>query len=463
MAVRQDKEVSMPRHADLSARWFIYTAILFFIITILIGLIMALKFVFPGFLGGISFLSFGRIRPIHTNGVLFGWLLAANMGLGFYVVPRLCGRPLFSEKMGMITWGLWVFIVLAAVVTLAAGITQGKEYLELAWWIDVLVAVAWVLFAVNIFATIATRKRPQMYVSLWYIMGTILWTTVLWVVGNLPVYSGVNDANVNWWFGHNAVGLIFTPFGVALAYYFIPLATRNPLYSHRLSIIGFWTIAFLYIWNGAHHIIFGPVPTWLQTVAILFSVSLLIPVWTVVANFFGTLRGKWVDGDYVVKFLLAGTVFYLLTCLQGPMHSLRTVNQIVSKTDWIVGHAHMAVFGAFSFYAFAGIYYALPRILGRGAGFSPKLGDWHFWLSFVGFLGFAVSLWIGGFIQGLQWTNYKLGFLDTVKAMAPYYVVRLFSALIIIAGQLVFITNVIRTVRSAGGPAPAPAAAPAVQ
>jgi cbb3-type cytochrome c oxidase subunit I len=434
-------------HEDKSARWFLYSSILFFLITITIGVIMAIKFIYPEFLGGIAALSFGRIRAIHTNGVLFGWLLAANMGLAYYVVPRLCGTKLFSEKLGMATLGIWVFVVLGAVVTLASGDTQAREYLELNMWLDILVTIAWVLFAINIFATIAKRKYEQMYVSLWYIMGTIFWTAILWIVGNLPVYSGVNDANVNWWFGHNAVGLIFTPMGVAMAYYFIPKSTGNPLYSHKLSIIGFWTIAFLYIWNGAHHIIFGPVTTWLQTVAILFSVSLLIPVWTVITNFYGTLRGKWTQGNYIVKFLLAGTTFYLLTCFQGPMHSLRSVNQIVSKTDWIVGHAHMAVFGAFSFFAMAGIYYALPRILKRPI-FSDKLGEWHFWLSFVGFLGFAISLWIGGFIQGLQWMDYTISFLDTVKAMFPYYVVRMISGILMLTAQIFFAINIWKTVRS---------------
>jgi cytochrome c oxidase cbb3-type subunit I len=439
------------QHEDTSARWFIYTSVTFFLVTILIGLTMAIKFVYPEFLGGISWLSLGRIRPIHTNGVLFGWLLAANMGLSYYVVPRLTGVKLFSEKLGLATLGLWVVIILGAVVTLAAGDTQAKEYLELNTTLDILVTIAWVLFAINIFATIAKRKHDQMYVSLWYLMGTIFWTAILWIVANLPVYSGVNDANVNWWFGHNAVGLIFTPMGLSMAYYFIPKSTNNPLYSHKLSIIGFWTIAFLYIWNGAHHILFGPIPTWLQTVAILFSVSLLIPVWTAVTNFYGTLRGKWTQGNYVVKFLLAGTTFYLLTCFQGPMHSLRTVNQIVSKTDWIVGHAHMAVFGAFSFFAMGGIYFALPKMLKRPL-YSDKLAEWHFWLSFVGFLGFAISLWIGGFVQGLQWMDYTISFLDTVKAMFPYYLVRMFSAILMFGAQLLFAFNLLKTARGDAAP-----------
>ena len=448
----------MEIHEDKSARWFLYTAILFFLVTITIGLIMAIKFVAPEFLGGIAALGFGRLRPTHTNGVLFGWLLAADMGLCFYLVPRLAGVKLFSEKLGMATLGLWVVIILGAVVTFAMGDNQGKEYLELNMVLDILVTIAWVMFAINIFATIAKRKYENMYASLWYIMGTIFWTAILWIVANIPVYSGVNDANVNWWFGHNAVGLIFTPVGLAIAYYFIPKSTGNVLYSHKLSLIGFWTIAFLYIWTGAHHIIFGPIPTWLQTVSILFSISLLIPVWTAVTNFYGTLRGKWASGNYVVKFFLAGTTFYLLTCFQGPMHSLRTVNQIVSKTDWIVGHAHMAVFGAFTFFAIGGIYYALPRILKRPI-FSEKMAEWHFWLSFVGFLGFAISLWIGGFVQGLQWMDYTISFLDTVKAMYPYYMVRMFSGILMLGAQLMFAFNIYRTVRGVNAPAPQPALA----
>ncbi len=448
----------MVQHEDKSARWFIYTAVAFFLITITIGVIMAIKYVAPEFLGGIAPLSFGRIRAIHTNGVLFGWLLAADMGLCFYMVPRLAGVKLWSEKLGIYTLGLWVVIILGAVVTLGAGDTQAREYLELNWWLDVLVTIAWVMFAVNIFMTIANRKYENMYASLWYIMGTLLWTAILWIVANLPVYSGVNDANVNWWFGHNAVGLIFTPMGLAIAYFFIPKSTGNPLYSHKLSIIGFWTIAFLYIWTGAHHIIFGPIPTWLQTVAILFSISLLIPVWTAITNFYGTLRGKWATGNYVVKFLLAGTTFYLLTCFQGPMHSLRSVNQIVSKTDWIVGHAHMAVFGAFTFFAMGGIYYALPKMLKRSL-YSDKLAEWHFWLSFIGFLGFAISLWIGGFVQGLQWMDHTISFVDTVKAMFPYYMVRMFSGILMLGAQFFFAYNIWKTARGGTNPALQPAMA----
>jgi len=431
-------------HEDGAAKLFIFTSMVFFIITIGLGMINAIRFVVPDFLGHISWLTYGRMRTVHTNGVLFGWLLAADMGLAFYIVPRLAGVKLFSEKLGKMTLYLWIIIILGAVVTLSAGDSSAREYLELNSILDALITIAWVMFGINIFGTILKRKYKQMYVSLWYIMGTVLWTAILWIVGNLPVFSGVNDANINWWFGHNAVGLIFTPIGLAIGYYMIPKATNNPLYSHKLSIIGFWTIATVYIWTGAHHLIFGPIPVWLQTVAILFSVSLLIPVWTVVANFYGTMRGKWAKGNYILKFLLSGTTFYLLTCFQGPMHSLRSVNRIVSKTDWIPGHAHMAVFGAFTFIAIAGIYFAIPKIF-KTKLYSEKLAEWHFWLSFVGFFGFAISLWIGGFIQGLQLMDPNTPFIDTVNAMSPYYIVRMFASLIMVGAQLIFVYHIFKT------------------
>ena len=233
------------------------------------------------------------------------------------------------------------------------------------------------MFGINIFATIATRKYEQMYVSLWYMMGTILWTAFVYLTGNFAVLftTGVNQANLNWMYVHNAVGLIFTPVGLAVAYYFIPKSSNTPLYSHKLSMIGFWSLAFVYVWTGAHHMLHGPISQWLQTIAITFSVMLLIPVWAVVYNFFATMKGQWhqLRENVPLKFLMSGVVFYLLTCFQGPMHSLRSVNAIVSKTDWIPGHAHMAVLGAFSFFAIAGTYYIVPRMwndqaVHRGAG-----------------------------------------------------------------------------------------------
>jgi cytochrome c oxidase cbb3-type subunit 1 len=446
-----------------SSTIFLFSAATFFIITALVGLIVAVKFVVPEFMGNVPWLTFGRLRPLHTNGVLFGWLLAADMGLVFHLVPRLCGNKLWSEKLGVATAVLFDLIVLGAVFTTTLGITQGLEYAELPFVLDVGVTLAWVMFGLNVFGTVWTRKHEKMYVSLWYIMGAVIWTAFVWITGNFATlfFTGTNQANLNWFYVHNAVGLIFTPLGLGIAYYFIPKVARAPLYSHKLSMIGFWSISFIYVWTGAHHMLHGPISQWLQTVSILFSVCLIIPVWTVIVNFFGTVAGKWdrVREDPVLKFLMAGTTFYVLTCFQGPMHSLRTVNAIVSKTDWIVGHAHMAVLGAFSSFAIAGVLHAVPLLANRPL-YSPKLANTSFWLIFTGGIVFFAGLWVGGFMQGLQWNNWNIPFIDTVKFMRPFWVFRLASGVFVYLGIFLIFFNVVRTF--SGAPAAESEASPAL-
>jgi cytochrome c oxidase cbb3-type subunit 1 len=435
-------------HQDTAAKWFLISSISYFFIVGIVALIIAAKFVWPQLLGTIPMFGYGRLRPLHVNGMLFGWLLAADMGLIYYIAPRLCGVKLWSEKLGVATVVLWNVIILGAVVSLLMGWNQGFEYAELPLPLDVLVVVAWVMFGVNIFATVLTRKYTQMYVTLWYAMGTILWTAFVYLTGNFATLfaTGVNQANLNWMYVHNAVGLIFTPAGLALAYYFIPKTSNSPLHSHKLSMIGFWSLAFVYVWTGAHHMIHGPISQWLQTIAIVFSVMLLIPVWAVVYNFFGTMRGQWhqLRDNVPLKFLMSGVVFYLLTCFQGPMHSLRSVNAIVSKTDWIPGHAHMAVLGAFSFFAIAGSYYVVPRML-RTKLYSDALANWSFWLFLIGGVGFFVTLWLGGFWQGWQWNNPAIPFIDTVVALEPVWLVRFFSGVLMFGGITTFAYNILAT------------------
>lgn len=435
-------------HEDATAKWFLVSSIVYFFIVGIVALIIAAKFVWPGLMGTIPALSYGRLRPLHVNGMLFGWLLAADMGLTYFLVPRLCGVKLWSEKLGVATAALWNVIVLSAVVCLLAGWNQGLEYAELPLALDVLVVVAWIAFGANIFLTIAQRKYPQMYVSVWYIMGTIVWTAFVYLTGNFAVLfaTGVNQANLNWMYVHNAVGLIFTPVGLALAYYFIPKTSNTPLYSHQLSMVGFWSLAFVYVWTGAHHMLHGPISQWLQTISIAFSVMLLIPVWAVVYNLFSTMRGNWhqLKESVPLKFLMSGVVFYLLTCFQGPMHSLRAVNAIVSKTDWIPGHAHMAVLGAFSFFAIAGSYYTIPRICNRKL-YSDALANWSYWMLMLGGLGFFVTLWLGGFWQGWQWNNPAIPFIDTVIALQPVWLVRFFSGILMFTGITMFGYNILAT------------------
>lgn len=441
-------------HTDTTAKLFLVSSITYFFIVGIIALLIAAKFVWPQLLGTIPYFSYGRLRPLHVNGMLFGWLLAADMGLIYYLVPRLCGVRLWSEKLGIATAALWNVIILGAVVSLLLGINQGFEYAELPLPLDVMVVIAWVMFGINIFGTVATRKYQQMYVSLWYAMGTILWTAFVYLTGNFAVLftTGVNQANLNWMYVHNAVGLIFTPAGLALAYYFIPKTSNSPLHSHKLSMIGFWSLAFVYVWTGAHHMLHGPISQWLQTIAIVFSLMLLIPVWAVVYNFFATMKGQWhqMRDNVPLKFLMTGVVFYLLTCFQGPMHSLRSVNAIVSKTDWIPGHAHMAVLGAFSFFAIAGSYYIVPRIF-RTRLFSDALANWSYWLFLTGGVGFFVTLWLGGFWQGWQWNNPSIPFIDTVIALEPVWVVRFFSGILMFGGIVAFAYNILATVLGTGG------------
>lgn len=435
-------------HEDTTAKWFLVSSIAYFFIVGIVALIIAAKFVWPEVLGTVAMLSYGRLRPLHVNGMLFGWLLAADMGLTYYFIPRLCGVKLYSEKLGIATAALWNFIILGAVVSLLAGWNQGLEYAELPLFLDVCVVVAWIMFGANIFLTISSRKYEQMYVSIWYIMGTILWTAFVYLTGNFATLftTGVNQANLNWMYVHNAVGLIFTPVGLAIAYYFIPKASNTPLYSHKLSMIGFWSLAFVYVWTGAHHMIHGPISQWLQTISIAFSVMLIMPVWAVVYNFFGTVKGQWhqMRDNVPLKFLMSGVVFYLLTCFQGPMHSLRAVNAIVSKTDWIPGHAHMAVLGAFSFFAIAGCYHILPKLFNT-ALYSDSLANWSYWMLMTGGLGFFVTLWLGGFWQGWQWNNWSIPFIDTVIALKPVWLVRFFSGILMFIGITLFAYNTLAT------------------
>jgi cytochrome c oxidase cbb3-type subunit 1 len=406
----------------------------------LIALIVATK-LNPVVPREVSWLTYGRMRPVHTNGMLFGWLLAADMGLCFYLVPRLCGVKLWSEKLGLATMWLWVLIVLSAVVTLAAGQNQGLEYAELTLWIDVLVVVAWVMFAVNIFATVFTRKYQQMYVSLWYILASILWTAFVYIVGNFATVptTGVNQANLNWFYVHNAVGLVFTPLGLAIGYYFIPKAAETPLYSHRLSMVGFWSLAFVYVWTGAHHMLHGPISQWLQTVAILFSVMLIIPVWTLVWNFLGTMKGQWhqLKDNIPIKFLMAPSSAY---ACQGPSQPARATPSSLEPLDH--QPRHMAVLGRFRSSP-------SPAPATRCRACQDRLhspdGNASFWLWLVGGLTFFVSLWIGGFLQGLQWNNTAIPFIDTVKFMQPFWAVRLLGGTLMFVGILLFFWNMVAT------------------
>lgn len=462
-----------------ASRLFFVSSVFWLWVATMVGAIVATKFIFPDWLARHGWLSFGRLRPVHTNGVLFGWLSMAYVGAIFHCVPQLLGTRLWSERLGIWTAWIWNALIVLAVVTLAAGFTQGVEYAELIWPLDILVAVLFVLVDVNVWMTFRQRPDPEapLYVSLWYIFASLLWTPLIYVIGNgmlFPItytgglastatpYTGVNHAAVNWFYGHNVIGLWFTTVGLGMVYYLLPAITRNPIYSHKLGLIGFWTLAFTYVWTGQHHLLYGPGPDWLETVAIVFSVSLLIPVWTVLTNFWKTFEGKWslFFESLPAKWLIFGGWWYFLTCLQGPLsNSLRPISKYVHFTNWVVGHAHLALLGAFTYVSLAYLYYAWPRLAGRPL--SLRLGRWVFWLVTGGLIVMMTALWVGGLIQGILW-NLKIveldfatdqfnavgiPFLRSVQAMQPYYLLRFVSGFAIVAGVWLLFFDVLRSLR----------------
>ena len=405
-------------YTDTPTKVMIYPALLFMITGMCFGVFIAFNsFLFPDYFSG-EYVHFGRVRPVHVGSVTLLWLLSADIGLIYYFVQRLCGVPLWSPTLAFIAAALWWPGLIIGTHSYPWGTNFGWEYAELpnvVGWIPVksMVTFAWICVVINIFMTIAKRRYEKMYVSLWYTMGTAIWTTFTLVAGFWAMHAipgGISRVNLNFFYVHNLVGLIFTPMGLATAYYALPKLANRPIYSHRLSMVGFWTIAFFYAWIGAHHIIHGPVTQWLQTTSIVFSMWLFIPVFSVVANLFLTLRGEWskYSQSAAIRFIIVGVLYYLLTCIQGPVQSLRNVNAITSKTDWIIGHAHIALYGTFTFFAFAGIYQALPQLTKKPL-WSARLTNWHFSLNLLGSIPFILPLWVGGFLQGLQWATWAEG------------------------------------------------------
>lgn len=454
---------------DRSVKEMVIPSVIFMFLGMLIGTFISFNgFIFPDYFSG-EYMTFGRLRPMHVAHVALLWLLTCGMGVFYYIVQRLCGVPLWSRKLAVATHILWFFSVVPAVYSFPFGTNSGWEYAEvpmmLGWYpVKVVITIAWLMFCVNIIMTIANRRHTQMYVSLWYVLGTLVWTTFTWVAGNFLIHfipEGISRVNMNYFYVHNLVGLIFTPFGLAASYYFIPRISGQPIYSHRLSMIGFWSIAFVYSWVGAHHIIHGPISQWLQTISIVFSVWLFIPVWTVVINFFMTLARAWhlYNEKTSLRFLMMGTLFYLLTSVQGSFMALRNVNEITSKTDWVIGHAHLALLGAFTFFAVAAVYHIIEVVTDRPI-WSKRLCSWHFTLMMLGSMLMFASLMTGGFLQGMQWATWadgstyrefqshlaQLPFLQTLADMRPWWHARGLSGLILLFANGIFLLNIFNTI-----------------
>jgi cytochrome c oxidase cbb3-type subunit 1 len=444
-------------------RGFAFSALFWLVIGLVVGLWMAVEMFYPA-LNLTPWLSFGRLRVVHTNGLGLGFALAAIFSTSYYILQRLNRVAIPFPRLAQAHLYLFNTAIALAAVSLFAGMNTTKEYAELEWPLDIGVVIMWVMFAINVFGTLIKRQEKQMYISLWYIIAMTVAIAILYIVNNLEIpvnlfksysiYAGANDANVEWWYGHNIVGFIFTVPILAMFYYFLPKATGLPIYSHRLSIVSFWALNFAYLWTGAHHLMLTPLPEWIQTVAMAFSIFLIAPSWGSVVNGYYTLQGNWdqMRSNYLVKFFIAGITFYGLQTIQGPLQGLRTLNAFFHYTDWVVGHVHMGTMGWVTMVVAASFYYMIPHITNTEL-YSIKLANIQFWLTLFGQVIWTAAMWIAGIQQGAMWkaTNpdgsLMYNFLDTVASLYPYYQLRFAAGLIFFIGILIFVWNLVMTVR----------------
>jgi cytochrome c oxidase cbb3-type subunit 1 len=423
----------------------------------LVGLLVSIKFHNPDFLGGMSWLTFGRLRPVHVNGVIFGSFSTGFFALLYYYLPKLCGVRVYREAWGWWLLWLWNAFILSGSISFMMGYNSGFEAGEYQWPFNILRYVVLALIAIQVLGTVLRRKETRFYVGLWYTVAAVVWTLMNLVVGNvlLPyaqAFSGINSAAMHGLFIHYIVGLWLTPAGLALIYYFLPLSTKNPLYSHRLSLLGFWSLAFFYPFVGTHHYLYSPIPHMTQTISIVTSVLLIMAVFTVTVNFFGTMIGRWGTvlggggGDhYAAKFLMLGAVYYFLGSFQGSAEALRRIQQLTHFNDFVISHSHLTVFGSMVVWVIGGLYYVWPRVTGRRL-WSDRLASWHLWLTIVGFSIMAVGLTAMGFVQGSM-LEYQANFVDTVKEMKPWWVARSLSGATMDIGFILMVINFYKTVR----------------
>ena len=428
--------------------WFLGTLV-WMVIAPVLGLIASVKLDDPNFLWGIEWLQFGRLRIAHVNGVVFGLFTTACFGFMCYAVPKLCGRPLANRRMAWWGMGLFQVCVLAGECCLLAGKLQPVEAGEYPLIIDLIAVVAYIMIVIPFFVTIARRRHEHMYVSLWYWVAGMLWTAINLPLGSLilPNMSGVTSAATHGFYLHNVVGLWITPMGLGVAYYMLPTTTRARLYSHKLSLIGFWTLAFFYPMNGIHHYIYSPIADWSQTIAIAASLMLMLPVFAFTANVWMTMRGQWQQftaDNYVLKLTVLAALWYLITCVQGPTEAFRDMQALTHFGDYNVGHAHSAVYGAFAIWMMAATYYCLTRVAGRKL-WSLRLASWHYWLQIVGFSLMFIVLCTAGFVQGEMQQRNDTAFIDTVAAIRPFWVARTVGGSLMDVGIALFFYNVVMT------------------
>jgi len=449
---------SLTRSPHATVKGFFLSAAVWFVIGTVVGFIDATHLAAPELLGNIPWLVFGRTRAMHTNLVIFGFVGSSLLGAAIYLVPHLVRAELYSERLGRLTLWLWNLTILVGTITLACGHSQGREYAEWIWPVDVGVLTGLALIFVNLLRTAARRTEPVLYVSNWYIFAGLVLTFWIYFFGNAMwnpdtgAISGMPDAILAWFYGHGIVGLFLTPLAVAIAYWAVPVISRAPLYSHSLSLIGFWSILMIYMHIGTHHLLQTPAPDWLKVIAISGSLGMLIPVFTVLINLWLTMRGRlgYVHSEVGGKFVMAGLVWYLFTCIQGPLQALPIIQRVTHLNNWPIAHSHMGVLGFAGTIGLGGIYLILPRITGRPL-YSERLADLQYWLVLIGMAGFFLVLTAAGLIQGTGWLNG-----ETVYRMLPeihiYMVLRVALGVLIVGGAAIGLYNIGRSLHQAEAP-----------
>lgn len=413
----------------------------------------------------VPYFTFGRLRPLHTNAVIFGFGGSALFATSYYVVQRTCHVRLFSDSLAGLTFWGWQVIIVAAAITLPLGITTTKEYAELEWPIDILITLVWVAYAIVFFGTIAKRKTPHIYVANWFYGAFIITIAMLHIFNNLAIpvsfwksysaYAGVQDAMVQWWYGHNAVGFFLTAGFLGMMYYFVPKQAQRPVYSYRLSIVHFWALIFTYIWAGPHHLHYTALPDWTQSLGMVMSLILLAPSWGGMINGIMTLSGAWekLRSDPILRFLIVSISFYGMSTFEGPMMAIKTVNALSHYTDWTIGHVHSGALGWVALISMGSMYYLIPRLFGREL-YSLKLVEVHFWTATIGIVLYITAMWVSGIMQGLMWRavnpdgTLTYSFVESVQAMHPYYVTRFLGGVFFLFGMLVMAYNVFKTITS---------------
>jgi cytochrome c oxidase cbb3-type subunit 1 len=449
---------------DKVVKQFAIMTVVWGIVGMAVGAFIAAQLFWPELNFGIPWLSYGRLRPLHTNAVIFAFGGSALFATSYHVVQRTCHVRLISDRLAAFTFWGWQTVIVLAAITLPAGMTSGKEYAELEWPIDLLIAVVWVSYAIVFLGTLVKRRVSHIYVANWFFAAFIITVAVLHIVNSAeipvslgksyPVYAGTVDAMVQWWYGHNAVGFFLTAGFLGMMYYYVPKQAGRPVYSYRLSIVHFWALISIYMWAGPHHLHYTTLPDWAQSLGMVFSLILLAPSWGGMINGLMTLSGAWhkLRTDPILKFMVVALSFYGMSTFEGPMMSIKTVNALSHYTDWTIGHVHSGALGWVAMITIACIYSMLPKLYGKKEMWSTRLIDWHFWTTTIGVVLYVASMWIAGVMQGLMWraTNddgsLTYSFIEALNATYPYYAVRLLGGLMVLGGMVLMAVNVARTV-----------------